>query len=70
MKRRAHLIETGHVVHGDPVNPANGEQEDYEVGYPGEEHHIAEQAPGMKIGMAVLGFLALVGGLLQVPGVD
>jgi NADH-quinone oxidoreductase subunit L len=66
----AHLIETGHVVHGEPVNPATGEREDTEVGFPGEEHHIAEQAPGMKIGMAVLGFLALVGGLLQIPGVD
>jgi NADH-quinone oxidoreductase subunit L len=66
----AHLIETGHVVHGEPVNPATGEKEDTEVGYPGEEHHIAEQAPGMKIGMAVLGFLALVGGLVQIPGVS
>jgi NADH-quinone oxidoreductase subunit L len=64
-----HLVETGHVVHGEPVNPATGDKEDYEVGYPGEEHHIAEQAPGMKIGMAVLGFLALFGGLVQIPGV-
>jgi NADH-quinone oxidoreductase subunit L len=65
----AHLEQTGHVVHGEPVNPATGEKEDTDVGYPGEEHHIAEQAPGMKIGMAVLGFLALVGGLVQIPGV-
>ncbi|MBK8294269.1 MAG: NADH-quinone oxidoreductase subunit L [Solirubrobacterales bacterium] len=65
-----YLIDNGHVVHGEPGNPATGELEDTEVGYPGEEHHIAEQAPGMKIGMAVLGFLALVGGLLQIPGVD
>ncbi|MDQ2700632.1 MAG: NADH-quinone oxidoreductase subunit L, partial [Actinomycetota bacterium] len=64
-----HLIETGHVVHGEPVNPATGEKEDTDVGYPGEEHHIAEQAPGMKIAMSVLGFLALVGGLVQIPGV-
>ncbi|MBK5232315.1 MAG: NADH-quinone oxidoreductase subunit L [Thermoleophilia bacterium] len=65
-----YLIDNGHVIHGKPRNPHTLEPEDTEVGYPGKEHHIAEQAPGMKIGMAVLGFLALVGGLLQVPGVD
>ncbi|MGK2931636.1 MAG: NADH-quinone oxidoreductase subunit L [Solirubrobacterales bacterium] len=64
-----YLVDNGHVVHGEPVNPATGEKEDTEVGYPGEDHHIAEQAPGMKIAMAVLGFLALVGGFLQIPGV-
>mgnify|MGYP003461878138 CR=1 FL=1 len=66
------LMETGHVVHphGPPVNPATGAVEDTEVGYPGEDHHIAEQAPGMKIAMAVLGFFALFAGLLQIPGVD
>jgi len=64
-----HLVETGHVVHGHPENPVTGEAEDTEVGYPGEEHHIAEQAPGMKIAMSVLGLLALVGGLVQIPGV-
>ena len=64
-----HLIDTGHVVHGDPVNPHTLEPEDTDVGYPGEHHHIAEQAPGMKIGMSVLGFLALFAGALQIPGV-
>ena len=64
-----HLEETGHVVHGEPVNPATGEKEDTEVGYPGEEHHIAEQAGGMKFAMAVLGLLALIGGFVQIPGV-
>ncbi|MBK5111155.1 MAG: hypothetical protein JJE10_07295 [Thermoleophilia bacterium] len=65
-----HLIDTGEVVHAKPVNPHTLEPEDTDVGYPGKDHHIAEQAPGMKIGMAVLGFLALFGGLLQIPGVD
>ncbi|MCB0828691.1 MAG: NADH-quinone oxidoreductase subunit L [Solirubrobacterales bacterium] len=65
-----HLIDTGEVVHGKPVNPHTLEPEDTDVGYPGSEHHIAEQALGMKIGMSVLGFLALVGGVLQIPGVD
>jgi NADH-quinone oxidoreductase subunit L len=64
-----YLTEHGHVVHGEPENPATGEKEDTDVGYPGSEHHIAEQAPGMKIAMSVLAFLALVGGLIQIPGV-
>jgi NADH-quinone oxidoreductase subunit L len=64
------LIDTGHVVHAEPENPASGEKEDTDVGFPGPEHHIAEQAPPMKAAMAVLGILALVGGLVQIPGVD
>jgi NADH-quinone oxidoreductase subunit L len=64
------LIETGHVVHAEPENPATGEAEDTEVGFPGPEHHIAEGSWPMKAAMAVLGVLALVGGLVQVPGVD
>jgi NADH-quinone oxidoreductase subunit L len=64
------LQETGHVVHAEPENPATGEKEDTEVGFPGPEHHIAEQAPSMRIAMAALAFLAVVGGLVQVPGVD
>lgn len=63
-----HLIETGQVVHGEPVNPANDEPEDTEVGFPGAEHHIAEQAFGMKFAMAVLGAGALLLGFIQVPG--
>ena len=56
------------MIHGEPKNPATGELEDTEVGYPGEEHHIAEQAGGMKFAMAVLGVLALIAGVLQIPG--
>ena len=63
------LIETGHVAHAEPENPVTGEPEDYEVGYPGEEHHVAEQARGMRFGMAMLGVLALIGGFVQIPGV-
>ncbi|HMU27286.1 MAG TPA: NADH-quinone oxidoreductase subunit L [Solirubrobacterales bacterium] len=65
-----YLEEHGHVIHGEPKNPATGELEDTEVGYPGEEHHIAEQAGGMKFAMAVLGVLALIAGVLQIPGLD
>jgi NADH-quinone oxidoreductase subunit L len=64
------LIDTGHVHHAHPFNPATGEEEDTEVGFPGSEHHIAEQSAPMRIAMAVLAFLALFGGLIQVPGVD
>ncbi|HEU4598898.1 MAG TPA: NADH-quinone oxidoreductase subunit L, partial [Solirubrobacterales bacterium] len=64
------LIETGHVAHGEPRNPASGELEDTGVGFPGPEHHIAEQTWSMRAAMAVLAVLALVGGLVQVPGVD
>jgi NADH-quinone oxidoreductase subunit L len=69
-KEAQELIDTGHVAHAEPRNPATGEVEDTEVGFPGSEHHIAEQSWSMKVAMGVLGFLALVGGLVQVPGVD
>jgi NADH-quinone oxidoreductase subunit L len=65
-----HLRETGEIVHAEPENPATGEREDTDVGFPGAEHHIAEQAPPMRIAMAALGFLALFAGFVQVPGVD
>ena len=64
------LIETGHVAHEAPKNPATGEPEDTDVGFPGPEHHIAEQSLPMRVAMAVLAFLSLVGGLVQVPGID
>jgi len=64
------LIDSGHVHHAHPFNPATGEEEDAEVGFPGAEHHIAEQSAPMRIAMGVLAFLALFGGLVQVPGVD
>jgi NADH-quinone oxidoreductase subunit L len=64
------LIDTGHVAHEEPRNPATGEQEDTEVGFPGPEHHIAEQSLSMRVAMGVLAFLALFGGWVQVPGLD
>jgi NADH-quinone oxidoreductase subunit L len=66
----AELIETGNVVHAEPENPATGEPEDTGVGFPGPEHHIAERSWPMMVAMGVLGFLALVGGVIQIPGVD
>jgi NADH-quinone oxidoreductase subunit L len=64
------LRESGHVVHAEPENPATGEPEDTDVGFPGPEHHIAEQAAPMRLAMGALAFLALFGGLVQVPGVS
>ena len=63
-------LERGHLAHGDPVNPATGEPEDTEIGFPGPEHHIAEWAKPMAIAMGVLGVLAIVGGWIQIPGVN
>jgi NADH-quinone oxidoreductase subunit L len=65
------LIDAGHVAHAaSPFNPATGETEDTDVGFPGADHHIAEQSPPMKLAMGVLAFLALFAGFIQVPGVD
>jgi NADH-quinone oxidoreductase subunit L len=69
-KEAQELIDTGHLYHGPPVNPATGEEEDANIGFPGPEHHIAEQSWPMAVAMAGLGFGALFAGLIQVPGVD
>ena len=66
----ARELEQGHLAHGEPVNPATGEPEDTDVGFPGPEHHIAERAWPMAVAMSVLGVLAIVGGWIQIPGVD
>jgi NADH-quinone oxidoreductase subunit L len=63
-------LEQGHIHHAPPTNPHTGEPEDTDVGFPGEEHHIAEREWPMKVAMAVLGFGALSAGLIQIPGHD
>jgi NADH-quinone oxidoreductase subunit L len=65
----ARELERGHLAHADPANPMTGEAEDTDVGYPGPEHHIAERETTMKVPMAILAFLSVVAGLLQVPEV-
>jgi NADH-quinone oxidoreductase subunit L len=65
----ARELEHGHLVHVDPVNPATGEPEDTDVGFPGPEHHIAEREAAMKAAMGPLALLAIVAGFLQIPGV-
>ena len=63
-------LEEGHLAHAEPANPMTGEPEDTDVGFPGPGHYIAERATPMKIAMGMLGFLATVAGVLQIPGVD
>ncbi len=64
-------LEHGHIAHAEvPTNPANGEAEDIDVGFPGPEHAIAEREPAMKVAMGLLAILAVIGGLIQLPGVD
>jgi NADH-quinone oxidoreductase subunit L len=63
-------LEQGHIHHPEVhTNPANGEVEDTDVGFPGPDHHIAEREGSMKIAMGTLALLAIVGGLLQIPKV-
>jgi NADH-quinone oxidoreductase subunit L len=67
----ARELEHGHLVHHDvPTNPQTGEAEDIDVGFPGVEHHIAERDIAMRVPMALLAVGAVVGGVLQIPGVD
>jgi NADH-quinone oxidoreductase subunit L len=65
---QARELEHGHLWHApQPVNPANGEVEDTDVGFPGPEHHIAERALSMKLAMGALAVLATVGGIVLIP---
>jgi len=67
----AEELSHGHLYHApEPTNPANGEVEDTDIGFPGPEHHIAERAAPMKIAMGALALLAIIGGFLQIPGVS
>jgi NADH-quinone oxidoreductase subunit L len=67
----AQELEHGQLAHADvPRNPLTGEEEDTDVGFPGPQHHIAERELPMKVAMGTLSLLALVGGALQIPGVD
>jgi NADH-quinone oxidoreductase subunit L len=66
----ARELEEGHLHHPEVhTNPASGEIEDTDVGFPGPEHHIAEREPSMKFAMGALAVLSVVGGFLQIPKV-
>jgi NADH-quinone oxidoreductase subunit L len=67
----ARELEHGHLHHPEhPTNPMTGEIEDTDVGFPGPEHHIAEQEASMKVAMGSLAVLAIVGGVVQIPKVN
>jgi NADH-quinone oxidoreductase subunit L len=67
----ARELEHGHLAHAEvPRNPMTGEEEDADVGFPGPGHFIAEREWPMRIAMGALALLALVGGAVQIPGVD
>jgi NADH-quinone oxidoreductase subunit L len=53
-----------------PRNPATGEEEDTDVGFPGPTHAIAERALPMRVAMALLAVGAVGIGLVQIPKVD
>jgi NADH-quinone oxidoreductase subunit L len=67
----ARELEGGHLYHPEhPTNPATGELEDTDVGFPGPHHAIAERALPMRIAMSMLAVGAIGAGLVQIPGVD
>ncbi len=67
----AQELEHGHLAHADvPRNPMTGEEEDTDVGFPGPGHYIAEREIPMKVAMGALAVLAIIGGVIQIPGVD
>ncbi len=67
----ARELEGGHLHHAEvPTNPANGEVEDTDVGFPGPHHTIAERALPMRVAMSLLAVGAIGAGLVQIPEVD
>jgi NADH-quinone oxidoreductase subunit L len=67
----ARELMAGHQHHADvPTNPATGEQEDTDVGFPGPAHTIAESAWPMRVAMGTLALGAIGLGLLQIPRTD
>jgi len=71
MSPEAEELSHGHLYHApEPTNPANGEVEDTDVGFPGPDHHIAEREPSMKVAMTGLAILTIIGGFIQIPWVD
>jgi NADH-quinone oxidoreductase subunit L len=66
----AQELAHGHQAHAEvPTNPATGEEEDTDVGFPGPAHVIAERSLPMKMAMAPLAVLAALAGFLQIPRV-
>jgi NADH-quinone oxidoreductase subunit L len=65
---QARELEHGHLHHAEAhVNPATGEEEDTEVGFPGPEHVIAERSVAMRVAMGLLAVGSVVGGIVLIP---
>jgi len=66
----ARELEAGHLAHAEvPTNPATGEREDTEVGFPGPDHQVAERATPMRVAMGTLAVLSVVGGVVALPNI-
>ena len=64
----AQELEHGHLHHPEhPTNPATGEIEDTDVGFPGPGHFIAEREWQMKLAMGLLAVLSVIGGIVLIP---
>jgi NADH-quinone oxidoreductase subunit L len=67
----ARELEAGHLHHAEqPTNPADGEVEDTDVGFPGPFHTIAERALPMRVAMSLLAVGSVGAGFVQIPKVD
>jgi NADH-quinone oxidoreductase subunit L len=66
---QAQSLERGELWHGPHRNPATGEEEDTDVGFPGSEHHVAEHELPMRAAMGPLAFLSIIGGIVFIPGI-
>jgi len=67
----ARELERGHPHHAEvPRNPATGEEEDTDVGFPGPRHAIAERELPMRVAMALLAAGSIGAGLVQIPHLD
>src|SRR5207302_10245300 len=66
----AQQLQAGVIPHAHPANPATGEPEDTDVGFPGPTHAIAERAIPMRAAMWLLALGAVGAGLIQIPKVD
>jgi NADH-quinone oxidoreductase subunit L len=68
--KEAQALLDGHMYHAEEhTNPATGEVEDTDVGFPGPDHHIAEEENSMAVAMGLLAVGAIGAGLLQIPQV-
>ena len=66
----AQALLDGHLYHAEEhTNPATGEVEDTDVGFPGAEHHIAEEENSMAFAMGGLAVGAIFAGVMQIPHV-